>query len=89
MPVTEWIAAEGASIADGKLALIYSLTLILLLFNVLEKTFERRRKLSLEMVQSIYLHGSVVAVNASHFSPSFPELGTKRFHTWLLLRPSP
>lgn len=77
MPVTEWIAAEGASIADRKLALMYSLTLILLLFNVLEKTIERRRKLSLEMVQSIYLRGSAVVVNASHFSPSFPELGTK------------
>ena len=37
MPVTEWIAAEGASIGDRKLALMYSLTLILLLFNVLEK----------------------------------------------------
>lgn len=50
MPVTEWIAAEGVSIADRKLALMYSLTLILCYSTCLKKTFESRRKLSLEMV---------------------------------------
>lgn len=66
IPVRECIAAKGASIADG----IDILMLILLVFNMPEKTQgERRRWLRLELQQGTHFHDRAVAVNASHCSP--------------------